>query len=282
MLSWTLGTFHGVLTRQQVPRLEHIAVLVAGVLVTIYAGWVIQHVGASPGARAPGQRPALPGAGASGPTQEPRQPASLEPIRKAIATRSDLLVIGDASGDEVGEWVDLWAQELGRRRQVTVHFWDGADGAGFSSPPAIYGVGRPLSIWNLSSAGTRVDFAGSLSQVPVKPGVVLLNLGHGREGRTLERAVQRTRIAVSRRWGRVPTAWVLQNPTTVAPRAQEAAVGRLRSVAIEKRVPVIDVQAAFEDSPPLRALLTSGSFPNAAGSRVWADAVQAALKQPGG
>ncbi len=71
---------------------------------------------------------------------------------------------------------------------------------------------------------------------------------------------------------------MLQEPSTGADaKPQEAAVFRVRSLAIKYGVPVIDVHAAFLSAGDLEELLTDGRRPNERGSRVWADAVTAEL-----
>jgi len=52
---------------------------------------------------------------------------------------------------------------------------------------------------------------------------------------------------------------------------------RVRSLAIKYGEPVIDVHAAFLKDDDLEDLLVDGRRPNQRGSRVWADAVTAAL-----
>lgn len=247
-----------MLARQQVPRIEHIAVLVAGVLVSIYAGWVIRHVGASSVAEAPPSRPAATSASAT---------YSFVRARRVTGqgAQSRCPDGGPAhhrggEGDELGEWVDLWAQYLGRARQVVVHSWPGADGGRLHLTSANYGYGRPLNIWNLSSPDAEVDYTRRLAQVPVKPG------GFPAEHRPRswpERPQPRCatgRGGCHKPLGRVPTAWVLQNPTTVRSMALEAVVGQMQSLAARKRVPVIDAHAAFAGLWVAASIAGGGAF----------------------
>lgn len=255
-------------------RPTEVAVLVAGVLVAIYAGWVIRNVGsATPnGADIPQRQPASDTRSAA-----PATPPPLDLFRTALGGARTLLVVGDATGDEPGEWVDLWAQDLADSRRVTLHQYD-ADAAQFSSSSVVNGSGRPLEIWNLSYPVARVDYAERLASVPAKPGAVILNFGHDRSRKVLRRAVNETADAIEERWGRLPSAWVLQNPTGGEnAQEQEDAVALVRTMATRARVPVIDVHAAFLAEGSLQELLVDGARPDEEGSKVWADAVRTAL-----
>jgi hypothetical protein len=271
---WT-GSFARVQESRFNHRVLEVAVVVAGVLVATYAGWVIRNVGGTTPDRGlsavasatPSVAPVV---------AAPRRPPRLGPFRAAVGDAGSILVIGDSTGNDPGEWVDLWAQDLGRAREVTLRQW--ASGAEeFADPPLVYGSGRALGIWNLSYPGVRADYAGRLASVPVQPDAVILNVGHNRSANAIRRVIRTTTPAIEDRWGEVPEAYVLQNPSTADPDQSESAVTFLRTLATQDRVPVIDVHAAFLEAGPLGALLGDGTRPNAQGSRVWADAVGAAL-----
>ncbi len=112
----------------------------------------------------------------------------------------------------------------------------------------------------------------------MKPDAVILNVGHDRDRGLLDRTIGTTIDAIRQRWGEVPSALVLQEPSTgVDAKPQEAAVSRVRSLAVKYGDPVIDVHAAFLNAGDLENLLVDGRRPNERGSRVWADAVTAEL-----
>ncbi len=248
----------------------------AGVAVALYAGWVIHDVGSSgPDVAAPA-RPTHSASASVTASPEPAAPPGLGPFRKAVGNARALLVVGDSTGDEPGEWVDLWAQDLGHQRKVVLHRWD--EGTQAFVTLAVYGNGQPLDVWNLSYPGVRADYAQHVSEVSQEPDAVLVSVGHDRGPQQLRRALRSTGTAITKRWGAVPTAWVLQNPSTGGKaKAQERAVAYVRSLATKDRVPVIDVHAAFGKAGDLPGLLADESRPNGDGSRLWADAVERAV-----
>ncbi len=138
---------------------EVVAVVVASsVLLAVFATWVIRSVG--------GSAPPL-GSTQSVPRPSPSEsaqarldaPPKLGPFREAVTKSRRVLVVGDSSGDERGEWVDLWAQDLAINRKVTYRQWDSVDG--FTATPKVYGTSKlygsdkPMEIWNLSYQGKR-------------------------------------------------------------------------------------------------------------------------------
>ncbi len=161
---------------------------------------------------------------------------------------------------------------------MQLHQWD-LGAPGFTGDPVVYGSGRPpMAIWNLSYPGVAADYAPKLEDVATAPDVALISIGHDRNRQAISRAIRTTSAAIERRWGDVPTAWVLQNPS-VEPSAgqQETAVEVIRSLAVTEQVPVIDVHARFQRADNLQDLLVDDSRPNDAGSRVWADTVRRTL-----
>ncbi len=257
--------------------------LVAGLVVAVYATSVVRGVGAAPPDADAASSPR--DSASSSPTARPSatqsaaaasRPARIGPVREAVRTANALLVVGDSTGDGVGEWVDLWAQDLGGAALVNLHQWDAAGQRFVTS--AVYGAGRTTHLWNLSYPGVRADYAERLDRVENSPDAVVINVGHDRGRVAIERAIRRTTEAVTRRWGQVPTALVLQNPSTGASAvAQEEAVATVREVAARERLAVIDVHRAFGRAGPPESLLADESTPNEQGSRVWADAVGARL-----
>jgi hypothetical protein len=264
-------------TRRFKPRLVEVLVLAAGVLVAVYAAWVIRNVGAStPDDSAP---PVPVETLSERPTPSPTAPPSLAAFRAVLGDAGSVLVVGDSTGNDPGEWVDLWAQDLAGSRQVTLRQWQ-AGAEQFAEAPLVYGSGRGVEIWNLSYPGVRADYAQRLQEVPKAPGVVILSIGHDRSPQALRRAVRTTSEAIDDRWGEVPTAWVLQNPSTgETEQQQKDAVTFLRSLAMTERVPVIDVHRAFRKAGSLDGFLLDASSPNDRGSRLWADTVNAAVSR---
>lgn len=264
-------------------RIHEVAAVVVAtsVLLTVFATWVIRSVGdAAPPLETTRSAPQVSPSESARATSN--EPARLGPFREAFSKSRTILVIGDSSGDERGEWVNLWSQDLATNRKVTYHQWD--SDAGFTASPKVYGTSKdfgsdkPIAIWNLSYLGVEADYAQNLIDVPATPDAVIISVGHDRDLKALDRAIGSTIDAVDERWGEVPVALVLQNPSTGSEaRSQEAAVFHVRSLATKYGVPVIDAHAAFLEAGDLENLLLDGRRPNERGSRVWADAVTAAL-----
>jgi hypothetical protein len=247
---------------------------------SVYTGWVAWDVH-----DAKSDTVAASGGGSPSPSSSvevaapdsPVTPPPLRPFRLAARSASTVLVIGDSTGAGSGAWVDLVAQDLGDQRQVAVHEWDETSGQ-FGEVPTSYGeTGPRLDVWNLSYHGVEPDYAEHLDAVPA-PDVVLLDIGHDRGPRELARAATATLDGVGARWGDVPTAVVLQNPSVLDQEAQQRrGVRRLTRFAAEYGDPVIDVYAAFEQADPGLAFVTADSRPTDDGSRLWADVVDRAL-----
>ena len=263
--------------RRFVPKPLEVLVVVAGLLVAAYAVYVVRSVSAGTGVESqPLPRPTASVSPTASATPEPTTPARIGPFRRAAARSTTLLVVGDGSGDDPGEWVDLLAQDLGAGRQVTLHGWDDATGA--FAAPVVYGTGKPLDVWNLSYPGTTPAYAARLDDVTATPGAVVLSVGHDRDARSVNRVLTATRRAITATWDDLPTALVLQDPSTGRARKQQAqAVDAVRARAVRDRLPVIDVRSVFAGADSPGALLADASNPSAAGSRLWADTVGSAL-----
>jgi hypothetical protein len=258
--------------------LEIIAITV-GLLAACYLGWVIQDVrssGPDGGSGPITTSSATPSASVQVAAPEaPTGPPPLGPFREAASSAHTILVVGDSTGEGARSWVHLLAQDLGAQRQVTLHGWDEAT-ARFDEKGDSFGKGGDqLEIWNLSYRGVDADYPDHLGDLP-RPDAVLVNVGHDRSARAVGHAVVVTTEAISERWGDVPTALVLQNPSAGDDAAQQTrAIRRLTTLATEIGYPVIDVYGAFEqaDDP---TLVDADSRPTDEGSRLWAETVEAA------
>ena len=151
------------------------------------------------------------------------------------------------------------------------------DAARFDEEGQSYGEGADrLDIWNLSYHGIEPDYPDHLDDLP-RPDAVLVNIGHDRSAREASRAVVVTTEAIGTRWGDVPTALILQNPSTGDDeRQQDRVIRRLTTVASEFGFPVIDVYGAFERGD-VEALIDDDSRPTEEGSRLWAETVEASV-----
>ena len=205
------------------------------------------------------------------------KPASLEAARAALRTASTVSVIGDSTGNDVGEWVTLWADHLGRRDRVEVHQWADADHKYLDSPLTYGEDGRRLAIWNAGKPGGSADWAaGQIAEVePERPGLVILSVAHNNTEDDVAGQLDTVRRAITERWGDVPLVVILQNPGLGDQAERQAATLRaVRAWTLRNGVPAIDVESAFKNP---RELMVDNAHPNAEGSRIWADVVSDAL-----
>ena len=204
-------------------------------------------------------------------------------LRAIVSSRGALTisVLGDSTGDEPGEWVDLWARDLSKHGTVTLHFWDGATD-GWKAHPTVYpGPDRPITVSNGSRSGASYAYPLEyLDRIqPSKPSFTVLNFGHNLAPERADKGAAELLAAADAKWSaRVPAAIVLQNPSLGMWEEHTAgSVAALRDWAPRAGYPAIDVNAAFRTRGDLPGLLTDDVHPNSAGQRLWADTVGAAL-----
>ncbi|MDR6505636.1 SGNH/GDSL hydrolase family protein [Arthrobacter oryzae] len=190
-------------------------------------------------------------------------------------------VLGDSTGDEPGEWVDLWARHLSKRGTVTLHFWDAATNDWKAHPIVYPGPDRAITVWNGSRSGASHAYPlEHLDRIqPSRPSFTVLSFGHNPAPERADRGAAELLAAADAKWAaRVPAAIVLQNPSEGLWEKQTAdSVAALRSWAPGAGYPTIDVNEAFRVHRGLPDLLTDDVHPNSAGQRLWADTVAAAL-----
>jgi lysophospholipase L1-like esterase len=210
--------------------------------------------------------------------------AELQQARAVLSrtTPAVVSVLGDSTGNDPGEWVDLWAADLGATRRVTLHQWD--TGTKDWKPAVVrYGTaGQQLTIWNGSQ--NRAQAADPIMRLarfqPERPDLVLYSFGHNNNADTIVDGLQATIDADDEHWNaRLVRVVILQNPSRQRPgEGQQRTLRAVDAWATRTGQPTIDVTAAFRaSSTDLPALLMDDLHPNAAGSRVWAGAVADAL-----
>lgn len=237
----------------------------------------LQSLGARPGPDA------TPAATPPAPAAVPEGTVTLGDLQAIIRGPGALTisVLGDSTGDEPGEWVDLWARDLSTHGTVTLHFWD-ATTRDWNAHPAVYpGPDRTITVWNGSRAGAShaypLEYLDRI--LPSRPSLTILNFGHNPAPERADEGAAELLAAADAKWaGRVPAAIVLQNPALGMWQEQTAgSVAALRAWAPGAGYPIIDVNAAFRARGGLPELLADDLHPNSAGQRLWADTVRAAL-----
>lgn len=198
-------------------------------------------------------------------------PTSLDDVAKIIAADGvKVLVLGDSTGDERGEWVDQWARALGERQHVTVSMW--APQQPRYGQQVEYGDASAgaLHIWNGSRAGAvALDPLENLEAIaPEEPDVIVYNFAHNHVPGEGEAQMAGLDAALRERFGDVPAVVVAQNPATQD--ANRDKRGEVLQWAQDQGLPVIRVDEAFKAEGDYDALMSDGLHPNPEGSRVWA------------
>jgi lysophospholipase L1-like esterase len=207
----------------------------------------------------------------------------LAEVRAVLSGRAPVVVsvLGDSTGNEDGEWVDLWARGLGATRQVVLHQWDDIDG-GWLPRARVYGRHGPsVTIWNGSKSGAQAGYAQArLGQMqPARPDLVLYSFGHNHSPGKVVGPVRALVSAVDSRWPGTPaSAVILQNPQLGATAAKQArVVAELAGWAARTGLPTVDVYGAFGAHPDEGSLFKDFRHPSPAGSAVWASVVGEAI-----
>ncbi|MFB9733385.1 cobalamin B12-binding domain-containing protein [Ornithinimicrobium kibberense] len=100
----------------------------------------------------------------------------------AWSDEADLLVIGDGYSNMPSQWVQLWGDEVGTDRPVTIHHWGEAQDVTFNDPIVLSEENGPqLTIWSASRDGTTIaDAAERIDRFAEEAGgvdAVLISLG---------------------------------------------------------------------------------------------------------
>lgn len=204
--------------------------------------------------------------------------SSLARARAAMqAPGADVVVLGDSTGDDDGEWVQLWARSLGSERGAELLVW-GAGADRYDSPEALGGVAADVTVWNGSVSGSRASYALERldRMLPDGADLVLLSYGHNH---TVDDVAEVSALieAVQRRAPGAVVVVVLQNPQVGD--ANAAVREAVATLAAAQDVATIGVDEAFlEDGRPLEALLVDLVHPSDEGSQVWARTVESALE----
>lgn len=204
-------------------------------------------------------------------------------VRDALAGDGPVVVsvLGDSTGNDPGEWVDLWAADLGRMHTVTLHMWNSALEA-WKQEPIVYGKsGTSVVIWNGSQPGARATYPlDKMDRIlPERPDFVLYSFGHNGPTAEIPDDLTQAKTAVDARWPSPPlSVLILQNPGLHKHGAvMDKNLDAVTAWAKDADVPTIDVASAFRQAPDLAAIMRDDAHPNDAGSALWAKTVAAAL-----
>jgi lysophospholipase L1-like esterase len=215
-------------------------------------------------------------------TVEKAPKTTLAQAKAIIRSDRDITVqvLGDSTGNDPSEWVDLWAKHLGDSRRVTLHMW--ATKTQDWDPDTItYGSSGPrVTIWNGSFPGARatypLDRLGTIT--PKKPDLIVYNYGHNATADTIVGEMAYTIDAVNNRWPGTPRVAIMQNPGTGSRKAVEDPTrAAVRGWAKGIGLSLVDVEAVFKDQAELAPFMKDDVHPNLAGEKLWANEIARVL-----
>lgn len=217
-------------------------------------------------------------------SKAPTTPMTMADVAAKIAAPGANVVVsvlGDSTGNEPGEWVDLWAKHLAKNKTVLFNQW-GEETEKYPTQPVSSGNGDgTITIWNGSKFGSQGQYARDRqAQIqPVRPDLIIYNYGHNPSTQGVLADIQALQAAAEAKYGRtIPFVVTLQNPAQGTRKATSAAaVQVLRDWTTSKGIPVVDVPAAWAKAGAPAAFLADEVHPNATGERIWTDAVIALL-----
>lgn len=195
---------------------------------------------------------------------------SLEEARTALAgDDSQVLVLGDSTGDGTDEWVSLWAGS----QELPVALWDTESEAWYN------GATEQTRVWSGAMVEATADYPVEHEEIwpTEEPDLVLLSYGHFHEsGEGATEALEELRAEVTERAPEAAVVVVLQNPQADDANADTRAA--IATWAEEAGLPTVDVAAAFEEAGTPEDLRVDSINPSAAGSQLWAETVGEALE----
>ncbi|WP_183086432.1 SGNH/GDSL hydrolase family protein [Mycetocola zhadangensis] len=199
-------------------------------------------------------------------------------------------VIGDSTGNEPGEWVDVAFRALSEEldRPLVQHPWDVLSSAYLepirsndNAPHA------PLEVWNGSASGKTAEYslANFDTLIPVEPDLVILNHGLNNVLEPAQVGEQFTALVaeIERHWpSQIGYAALLENPRLDQySAAHDDVIDHVTGwLAEHQEVRAVDVHSAYLDSPDVTTLLLPDLLhPTPAGSALTASTVLDALQR---
>ncbi len=212
---------------------------------------------------------------------EPADEDTLALATEALdADGSSVLVFGDGSGNDEGEWVHAWASDhLAGSRAVEYVSWEKSDAA-WRAAETMSSDGDAMTVWNASISAPPLDSEPSrVAAAWQDADVVLLNYGHRKSPSELKNAMPKLLEAIRAQDSAVPVVVVLQNPDPAASASeQREAVETVEAWATDEDLPTIDVFGGFPDEQSeINQLVMQDGSPNAEGSDLFAEIVADAL-----
>lgn len=205
---------------------------------------------------------------------------TFEPARLTAADTT-VVLLGDSTGNDEGEWFTRLLADAGDELDVTVIYreWD-RDRSQYGPPRTLVEGGPTWVVYNGSVAGaTADDHIGRFDRVvPERPDVLLVSDGHNYgddTGTQLADDLDRLLGTVDRRWTGVAVAVMAQNPQRPPAVGVDPHAARMKSLpryADERGITLVPVFESWPGGEAARRLVEDdGVHPSSGGSRLWAD-----------
>lgn len=194
-----------------------------------------------------------------------------------------ILVVGDGSGDEMDEWVSVWARDhLAGQATVSYNAWTRISGR-YADPVTFGSASRSLKVWNASVR--TPDMAREPERVVrawQEADVVLLSYGHRRSATEIPAQLDAVLEAVRAKSQTASVVVLIQNPDRARTEAiQQETTQAIKKWADAKGFPTVDIYSAFTGDPnPRDGMVEVDGSPTPQGSRLWAKTVADALAAP--
>lgn len=202
------------------------------------------------------------------------------PLAKLPADKvANLVVIGDGSSNETGEWVNQLGEQFGKTRSTQVRRVNQAEGTSYNDPMH-YGEADPrLDIWNASATPpVTVDATTAPELIASAPSLVLIS--QGREASTdVPAQLSKTLKAIRSDYPKAPVAVILQ--PAILDGSKSDSLAAVKTWATDQGLPTIDVDKAFtaagSSSGNAGEFQVNGGELTEAGHTLWAKTVFAAI-----
>lgn len=192
---------------------------------------------------------------------------------------SSLVVIGDGSSNETGEWVNQLGEQFGKTRSTQVRRVNQAEGTSYNDPMH-YGTANPrLDIWNASATPpVSVDTTTVSKLIASTPSLILIS--QGREASSdVSAQLSKTLKAIQSEYPKAPVAVILQPAMLDGSKSDSLAA--VKTWATEQGLPTIDVDKAFTTAGSASGnageFQVNGGELTEAGHALWAKTVFAAV-----
>ncbi len=186
----------------------------------------------------------------------------------------EVVVLGDSTSNSRVEWVELWAQDLGEGRAVSIAHWDETEDDGYNDPiPLTDGEGQ-VTVWSGSVTGSTAAAAAERAEelVPQEPDLVLLSFGRDDEAGAVAEGMEQLLEAVRDVVGEAPVGVVVQ------PGGDAETTEAVRAWAESADVAVLDIDAAWQEETPDIGVNDTDGNPTAEAADLWAQQVAEALQ----